>query len=31
MDDDVFRSDRIITAIFRGTSREPMVSVSLMT
>mgnify|MGYP002051672549 CR=1 FL=1 len=29
--DDVFRSDRILIAIFRGTSKEPMVSVSLMT
>ena len=29
--DDVFRSDRITNSIFRGTSREPMVSVSLMT
>ena len=29
--DDVFRLDRILIAIFRGTSKEPMVSVSLMT
>ena len=29
--DDVFRSDRILIAIFREMSKEPMVSVSLMT